>query len=248
MFDSLFDGEGLEFGHMLSMAQIAQNHQNRKLLQQMAAKQERPSSRDDDDDDDDEDDDDDDDLRSPRVPVPNVRIPKTKQVAVIGEVDAFTVAVEECEREILSEIESRFHYRIKIKQPGNYAVVGGMVEDGEFLSDHYGLHEVAGDAGDIRTGAIDCHHSDDSDWTVAVIRREPPKPKIDVNEVLEKLRTALGRNDFNKLVLAHRKTMAEKRLKLWQMQLLKKANDFVPIDLTNFKNYEVVFSQADLFR
>ena len=212
----------------------------------MAVKQDRPSSREEEDDD--NDDDDDDDLRSPRVPVPNVRIPKTKQVAVLGEVDAFTVAVEECEREILSEIESRFHYRIKIKQLGNYAIIGGMVEDGEFLSDHYGLHEVAGDAGDIRTGAIDCYHSDDCDWTVAVIRREPPKPKIDVNEVLEKIRTALGRNDFNKLVLAHRKTMAEKRLKLWQMQLLRKANDFVPIDLTHFKNYEVVFSQADLFR
>ena len=239
MFD-LFDGEGLEFGHVLSMAQIAQNHQNRKLLQQMADNQDRPSRRDDADDDD--------DRRTPQLPVPNVRIPKTKQVALLGEVDAFAVAVEECEREILSENESRFHYRIKIKQPGYYAVVGGMVEEGEFLSGYYGRHEVAGDAGDIRTGAIDCRHLDDSDWTVAAIRREPPKPKIDVNAVLEKLRTALGRNDFNKLVLAHRKTMVEKRLKLWQMQLLKKANDFVPIDLTNFKDYEVVFSQAELFR
>ena len=240
MFD-LFDGEGLEFGHVLSMAQIAQNHQNRKLLQEMAAKQDRPSRLD-------EEDEDDDDDEIPLVQVPNVRIPKTKQVAVLGEVDAFTVAVEECEREILSKSESRFHYRIKIKQPGYYAVVGGMVEEGEFLSGYYGRHEVAGDAGDIRTGAIDCRHLDDCDWTVAAIRREPPKPKIDVNAVLEKLRTALGRNDFNKLVLAHRKTMVEKRLKLWQMQLLKKANDFVPIDLTNFEDYEVVFSQAELFR
>lgn len=106
--------------------------------------------------------------RSPRAPTHRFRL-STEAIPLAGEVDSSVVEV------LKSGFKSRrgravIRFTVRLHEDGPFVIAAGKHESGMLHRDHYGYAQIAGSAGEVISGSVNCPGFTDGKWAIGAFR------------------------------------------------------------------------------